>query len=133
MVELAVPVNFSTSPLPFIASRLSFYGQNFALNFLHSFSVHGDTEGSGAFQYLRKHVISARRIRRDSTNRSHLSRGKSMSSCLWWFQKNHAIWRKRTLNMLIWKILISRKRNQLWLFKIIYYRKTYSKFQRFSI
>lgn len=62
-----VSVNFSISPLPFIASRLSFYGQNFALNFLHSFSVHDDTEGSGAFQYFRKHVTSARRIRRDST------------------------------------------------------------------
>lgn len=51
---------------PFAASPLPFYGQNFALNFLHSFSVHSDTEGSGAFHYLRKHVTSARRICRDS-------------------------------------------------------------------
>lgn len=51
---------------PSAVSPLPFYGQNFALNFLHSFSVHSDTEGSGAFHYLRKHVTSARRICRDS-------------------------------------------------------------------
>lgn len=57
-----VSVNFSIPfPLAFHHPHRStvFCRKNFALNFLRSLSVHGDTEGSGAFQYLRKQVTSA--------------------------------------------------------------------------